>query len=155
MKALRASSFPSLYVTKALHKTHFTKPNNFMNFQCSPLIPSWSFSSRSFKVFTISSPTSSSTIISTENSIDPTLVDDQPELEVEINDEKFDWFLEWYPIMPLCDLDKRVPHGKKVFDDACPHRLAPLSDGRIDKWGRLQCAYHGWPGVSMALETAN
>ena len=31
-----------------------------------------------------------------------------------------------------------------VFDDACPHRLAPLSDGRIDKWGRLQCAYHGW-----------
>ncbi|TXG65824.1 hypothetical protein EZV62_007099 [Acer yangbiense] len=64
--------------------------------------------------------------------------------------------------MPLCDLDKRVPHGKKVlgldivvwwdkdesawkvFDDACPHRLAPLSDGRIDKSGRLQCAYHGW-----------
>ncbi|KAK2636115.1 hypothetical protein Ddye_030907 [Dipteronia dyeriana] len=154
---LIASSFPSLYVPKALHKTHFTKPNNYMNFQSSPLIPGWSFSSRSFKVFTISS----STIISTENSIDPTLVD-QPELEVEIKDEKFDWFSEWYPIMPLCDLDKSVPHGKKVlgldlvvwwdknesawtvFDDACPHRLAPLSDGRIDKWGRLQCAYHGW-----------
>ena len=31
-----------------------------------------------------------------------------------------------------------------MFDDACPHRLAPLSDGRIDKLGRLQCAYHGW-----------
>ncbi|TXG65826.1 hypothetical protein EZV62_007101 [Acer yangbiense] len=59
-------------------------------------------------------------------------------------------------------MDKRVRHGKKVlgldivvwwdknesswkvFDDVCPHRLAPLSDGRIDKWGRLQCAYHGW-----------
>ena len=26
----------------------------------------------------------------------------------------------------------------------CPHRLAPLSEGRIDQWGRLQCVYHGW-----------
>ncbi|KAK1411186.1 hypothetical protein QVD17_37732 [Tagetes erecta] len=32
----------------------------------------------------------------------------------------------------------------KVFDDKCPHRLAPLSEGRIDQWGRLQCVYHGW-----------
>ena len=32
----------------------------------------------------------------------------------------------------------------KVFDDRCPHRLAPLSEGRIDQWGRLQCVYHGW-----------
>lgn len=64
--------------------------------------------------------------------------------------------------MPVCDLDKRVPHAKKVigldvvvwwdrnesawrvFDDACPHRLAPLSEGRIDQLGRLQCVYHGW-----------
>lgn len=30
------------------------------------------------------------------------------------------------------------------MDDTCPHRLAPLSDGRIDQWGRLQCVYHGW-----------
>ena len=64
--------------------------------------------------------------------------------------------------MPIFDLDKRRPHAKKVigldvvvwwdrneetwkvFDDRCPHRLAPLSDGRTDQWGRLQCAYHGW-----------
>ncbi|CAN1140100.1 Protochlorophyllide-dependent translocon component 52, chloroplastic [Linum perenne] len=26
----------------------------------------------------------------------------------------------------------------------CPHRLAPLSEGRIEQWGRLQCVYHGW-----------
>ncbi|KAJ0606598.1 putative pheophorbide a oxygenase [Helianthus annuus] len=32
----------------------------------------------------------------------------------------------------------------KVFDDMCPHRLAPLSKRRIDQWGRLQCVYHGW-----------
>lgn len=64
--------------------------------------------------------------------------------------------------MPISDLDKRKPHGKrvigldvvvwwdrtesqwKVFNDSCPHRLAPLSEGRIDQWGRLQCVYHGW-----------
>ncbi|KAI7742845.1 hypothetical protein M8C21_010658, partial [Ambrosia artemisiifolia] len=77
-------------------------------------------------------------------------------------DDKFDWFSYWYPLMPVCDLDKRVPTGKKVlgldvvvwwdrndnewkvFEDRCPHRLAPLSEGRIDQWGRLQCVYHGW-----------
>lgn len=74
----------------------------------------------------------------------------------------FEWYSEWYAVAPVCDLDKRVPHGKrvmgidlvvwwdrnetswKVFDDRCPHRLAPLSEGRIDQWGRLQCVYHGW-----------
>ncbi|XP_045821144.1 protochlorophyllide-dependent translocon component 52, chloroplastic-like [Trifolium pratense] len=87
-------------------------------------------------------------------------VDD--EAEVETGSEKFDWYSQWYALMPLCDLDKRAPHAKKVmgidvviwwdrnegewkvFDDACPHRLAPLSEGRIDQWGRLQCVYHGW-----------
>jgi phenylpropionate dioxygenase-like ring-hydroxylating dioxygenase large terminal subunit len=62
----------------------------------------------------------------------------------------------------VCDLDPGAPHGKtvlglavvawydrgagewRVFDDACPHRLAPLSEGRIDGKGRLQCVYHGW-----------
>ncbi|CAN4089817.1 unnamed protein product [Withania somnifera] len=77
-------------------------------------------------------------------------------------EEKFDWYAQWYPIMPISELDKRRPHGKKVMgmdlvvwwdknlkewkvmNDACPHRLAPLSEGRIDQWGRLQCVYHGW-----------
>jgi len=32
-----------------------------------------------------------------------------------------------------------------VLDDACPHRLAPLSEGRIDRANdRIECAYHGW-----------
>ncbi|XP_021891099.1 protochlorophyllide-dependent translocon component 52, chloroplastic [Carica papaya] len=86
----------------------------------------------------------------------------EPELVVAGDEENFDWYSQWYPIMPVCDLDKRVPHAKrvlgidvvvwwdrnenawKVFDDSCPHRLAPLSEGRIDQWGRLQCVYHGW-----------
>nr|POE78136.1 isoform 2 of protochlorophyllide-dependent translocon component 52, chloroplastic [Quercus suber] len=79
--------------------------------------------------------------------------------------------------MPICDLDKRRPHAKKVigldvvvwwdrngetwkvFDDRCPHRLAPLSEGRIDQWGRLQCVYHGWcfngSGNCMFIPQAN
>lgn len=33
----------------------------------------------------------------------------------------------------------------RVMDDACPHRLAPLSEGRIDReQDRIECAYHGW-----------
>ena len=28
--------------------------------------------------------------------------------------------------------------------DACPHRFAPLSAGRVRKDGRLECPYHGW-----------
>ncbi|KAL5563572.1 hypothetical protein UlMin_033319 [Ulmus minor] len=85
---------------------------------------------------------------------------EKPEAQSENN--KFDWYSEWYPIMPVCDLDKKEPHGKKVmglevvvwwdrnenawkvFEDKCPHRLAPLSGGRIDDQGRLQCIYHGW-----------
>ena len=32
-----------------------------------------------------------------------------------------------------------------VMDDVCPHRLAPLSEGRIDReTDRIECAYHGW-----------
>ncbi|XP_025879546.1 protochlorophyllide-dependent translocon component 52, chloroplastic-like isoform X1 [Oryza sativa Japonica Group] len=76
---------------------------------------------------------------------------------------RFEWLDQWYPVAPVCDLDPRKPHGKmvmglrvvawfdgggggewRVVDDACPHRLAPLSEGRVDGKGRLQCAYHGW-----------
>uniref|UniRef100_A0A453QVZ4 Rieske domain-containing protein n=1 Tax=Aegilops tauschii subsp. strangulata TaxID=200361 RepID=A0A453QVZ4_AEGTS len=77
-------------------------------------------------------------------------------------EERFDWLDQWYPFAPVEDLDPGAPHGKmvlgirvvawydrgagewRVFEDACPHRLAPLSEGRIDDKGRLQCVYHGW-----------
>lgn len=33
----------------------------------------------------------------------------------------------------------------RAFVDRCPHRWAPLSEGRVDqRTGRLQCVYHGW-----------
>jgi pheophorbide a oxygenase len=34
-----------------------------------------------------------------------------------------------------------------VLEDRCPHRLAPLSEGRVEAGaGRegLMCSYHGW-----------
>lgn len=32
-----------------------------------------------------------------------------------------------------------------VMDDSCPHRLVPLSEGRINRASNsLQCSYHGW-----------
>ena len=140
---------PTRVVTTQLHK-----PTVNLRFYQRPTS---SFSSNhkdkvEFKLFTATSPT-----VSTEFT-------DPPEQEVEIQsqEEKFDWYAQWYPVMPVCDLDKRAPHAKKVmgldivvwwdrnesswkvFDDSCPHRLAPLSEGRIDQWGRLQCVYHGW-----------
>ena len=52
---------------------------------------------------------------------------------------------------PVRFLDKRYVCWRdndgewRVMNDACPHRLAPLSEGRIDReTGLLECAYHGW-----------
>jgi len=38
----------------------------------------------------------------------------------------------------------RGGHGWRAFADACPHRLVPLSQGRINEAGELECPYHGW-----------
>lgn len=75
----------------------------------------------------------------------------------------FNFFQHWYPISPIEDLDPDRPtsvtllgrrlvvwkprHAEQfcVFFDLCPHRLAPLSEGRIDETsGNLMCSYHGW-----------
>ncbi|KAJ7980576.1 protochlorophyllide-dependent translocon component 52, chloroplastic [Quillaja saponaria] len=156
METIRASRVPSLHIPAAVHTTQFRKPH-FFNCQITAT-PSSSFSlsvhrkTLKSKLFTAISPT-----VSTESATPP-----ETEPETRTQQEKFDWYSQWYPVMPVCDLDKRRPHAKKVigidvvvwwdrnesawkvFDDACPHRLAPLSEGRIDQWGRLQCVYHGW-----------
>jgi nitrite reductase/ring-hydroxylating ferredoxin subunit len=74
----------------------------------------------------------------------------------------FQWTKHWYAVGVADSLDSGRPHpiqllGKhlmlwydtaeqqwRVFDDACPHRFAPLSEGRVERDGSLQCAYHGW-----------
>jgi phenylpropionate dioxygenase-like ring-hydroxylating dioxygenase large terminal subunit len=72
----------------------------------------------------------------------------------------FDWREAWYPVFYLDDLDRTQPQrftlldqdlviwwdgGQwRAFADMCPHRLAPLSEGRIAEDGLLECPYHGW-----------
>nr|TKR97074.1 hypothetical protein D5086_0000216580 [Populus alba] len=80
----------------------------------------------------------------------------------EVNDSKFPWRDYWYRVSSLEDLDPLLPTPFQLlvrdlvlwfdkanqewvaFDDQCPHRLAPLSEGRIDENGHLQCSYRGW-----------
>ncbi|RHN42607.1 putative pheophorbide a oxygenase [Medicago truncatula] len=155
VEAMLAFSLRSLHIPIA-HKTQTPlKKSMFLKSQIHSTLPLIRGNTSKFKLFTALSPSPL-----TESSSSNLEVDDEP--EVETGSEKFDWYSQWYPLMPICDLDKRAPHAKKVmgidvviwwdrnesawqvFDDACPHRLAPLSEGRIDQWGRLQCVYHGW-----------
>lgn len=76
--------------------------------------------------------------------------------------QPIDWHRQWYPLAAVDDLDPTRPTavqllGKRlvvwrdpkggqwsVLEDRCPHRLAPLSEGRVEpKTGNLMCAYHG------------
>jgi phenylpropionate dioxygenase-like ring-hydroxylating dioxygenase large terminal subunit len=85
---------------------------------------------------------------------------------------EFNFFENWYPISPIEDLDSTRPtpvtllglrlviwkpklsENFQVFLDRCPHRLAPLSEGRIDeKTGNLMCSYHGWQFDSQGICT--
>ena len=74
----------------------------------------------------------------------------------------FDPFEAWYPIYFVDDLSKnrlsrftllerdlviwwdKSAQTWQVFTDRCPHRLAPLSEGRVNEAGLLECPYHGW-----------
>ncbi|KAJ4835428.1 hypothetical protein Tsubulata_037696 [Turnera subulata] len=156
MQSLRICFVPSLHIAAA--SSSFNNAQLLHLNHCS--IPNLSIRAHQrfsrYKAFT--SLSSSSSTVSTES----TTYTNEADPETDSQGEKFDWFSQWYPIMPVCDLDRRVPHAKrvmgldvvvwwdrneeawKVFDDTCPHRLAPLSEGRIDQWGRLQCVYHGW-----------
>jgi phenylpropionate dioxygenase-like ring-hydroxylating dioxygenase large terminal subunit len=76
--------------------------------------------------------------------------------------EKFDPTEAWYPVHYLNDLNTKAPNaftllGKdlviwwephsstwRAMVDQCPHRLARLSEGRINHDGQLECPYHGW-----------
>lgn len=76
--------------------------------------------------------------------------------------DRFDPKEAWYPVYFLEDLDPSRPTSFTLLDqdlviwwdreteqwcahlDRCPHRLAPLSEGRIAADGRLECPYHGW-----------
>lgn len=79
-----------------------------------------------------------------------------------LDPDRFDWQEVWYPVHYVEDLDKTQPtrftllekdlvlwwdnnaQMWRAFLDQCPHRLAPLSEGRINEDGLLECPYHGW-----------
>jgi phenylpropionate dioxygenase-like ring-hydroxylating dioxygenase large terminal subunit len=68
----------------------------------------------------------------------------------------------WYPVHYVADLDPQRPTAFTLLGqdlviwwepqttawramiDRCPHRLARLSEGRINSEGQLECPYHGW-----------
>ena len=92
-----------------------------------------------------------------------TLTSDQTlDVGIEQTKEQFKFSQQWYPLGVIDHMDPKKPQsvsllGKelvlwkdmksgawKAFDDACPHRLAPLSEGRVEPDGSLLCAYHAW-----------
>ena len=74
--------------------------------------------------------------------------------------QQFDWEKQWYPLAVEVHTDKNKSQALhllgndvvlwfdqtqwRVFEDACPHRGVPLSEGRVEKNGELLCAYHAW-----------
>ncbi|KAL1557695.1 pheophorbide a oxygenase [Salvia divinorum] len=110
----------------------------------------------------VAAPSSASSVAASDEDRE----DVGPSIEIEDSEEdsssKFSWRDHWYPVSLVEDLDPRYPTPFQLlnrdlvlwfdssasqwvaFDDKCPHRLAPLSEGRIDENGHLQCSYHGW-----------
>jgi len=80
----------------------------------------------------------------------------------DANFGEFDWKKHWYPIAFDRFTDKDAPFaftllGERLvlwwdpvdsawsaMRDVCPHRLAPLSEGRVNDKGDIECPYHGW-----------
>lgn len=72
------------------------------------------------------------------------------------------WEKQWYPIFleefqadedpfPFTLLGQQVVFWKdkvagewRCMADRCPHRLVPLSEGRVLDNGEIECPYHGW-----------
>ena len=90
-----------------------------------------------------------------------------PKNDDDATKPKYDWNKQWYPIHDVDTIDKTIPQkayllGMEVdiwysesdgqwnaFEDACPHRQGPLSEGRIEQSkdggsSQILCSYHGW-----------
>ncbi|BAY17086.1 pheophorbide a oxygenase [Anabaenopsis circularis NIES-21] len=92
--------------------------------------------------------------------LSPTTTDNLP--AGGLDPERFDPLEVWYPVHYIADLDKsqltrftllerdlvlwwdKNEQTWRAFEDQCPHRLAPLSEGRVNEAGWLECPYHGW-----------
>jgi phenylpropionate dioxygenase-like ring-hydroxylating dioxygenase large terminal subunit len=75
--------------------------------------------------------------------------------------QNFDYYSHWYPVIWERDLILNRPTKVTLFDvdyaiaktaegevmallDACSHKSASLSEGRVTSCSSFQCAYHGW-----------
>lgn len=80
----------------------------------------------------------------------------------------YDWKRQWYPVGTLSSFEKRASLREPIevtllgeslvvwaepgktqtvwscSKNLCPHRLAPMSEGRVRDDGRIECSYHGW-----------
>ena len=73
----------------------------------------------------------------------------------------FDWRAHWYPVAFTADIEADAPLAftllgeplvfwrdkggeMRCVADRCPHRMVPLSEGRVNETGELECGYHGW-----------
>ena len=73
----------------------------------------------------------------------------------------FNWAGNWYPVALAIDVDGTRPTpiallneklvvwkdnggAWRCLEDSCPHRRAPLSEGKVWSDGSLMCSYHGW-----------
>ena len=82
-------------------------------------------------------------------------------VSAEARAEAYDWRAHWYPVAYVADVEKDAPltftllgeplvfwrdkSGEmRCVADRCPHRLVPLSEGRVNETGELECGYHGW-----------
>jgi len=98
--------------------------------------------------------------VTTQTSLQGDIGDAVEQFKTE-EERTFQWTKQWYPIAVVDFLDPSRPHamqllGKDIvlwrdgsrqwrcFEDFCPHRLAPLSEGRVESDGTLLCAYHAW-----------
>ncbi|CAG9460724.1 unnamed protein product [Pedinophyceae sp. YPF-701] len=80
-----------------------------------------------------------------------------------VSEEWFRWDRHWWPVELLYNAEDADPARPlrttllgedfvlwktggqwRAARDACPHRLAPMSEGRVDADGTLVCSYHGW-----------
>mmetsp|Transcript_29425 Transcript_29425/g.77608 ORF Transcript_29425/g.77608 Transcript_29425/m.77608 type:complete len:556 (+) Transcript_29425:84-1751(+) len=91
----------------------------------------------------------------------PSVMVMEREVEADTWGEQFNWKKAWYPMAVIEDLDPKRPTklellgedlvawksgdgAWRVFEDRCPHRNVPLSEGRVESDGTLLCSYHGW-----------
>tara|TARA_B110000977_G_scaffold27800_1_gene35359 strand:- start:18022 stop:19713 length:1692 start_codon:yes stop_codon:yes gene_type:complete len=101
------------------------------------------------------------------SSLVPTAVAEAPASATDTTPKSasdFDWHNQWYPVAFLDDLDDTAPLTFTLLGeplvfwrdptateltyrctaDKCPHRLVPLSEGRVNEKGEIECGYHGW-----------